>query len=647
MLIATAGHVDHGKTSLVRRLTGVDTDRLPQEKARGVSIDLGFAYHRLGGQSIFGFVDVPGHEKFVRNMLAGVGAIDVALLVIAADDGPMPQTREHLAILDLLGIDCGLIALTKIDRVAPERVVEVHQQVAQLIAGTSLSQAEILPVSAQTEVGLPALLEHLHLLSQALPKRATNGRFRLAIDREFTVAGAGLVVTGAVFSGAVSVGDQIGLAPTGQTARVRGLHVQDQHVEGDGVGQLGERCAVNLSSTDLGKRLPRRGDWLVSGPTPEATQRIDATLRILKSEPRAFAHWTPVHIHHGASSLTGRIAVLQGREIAPGESGLVQLVLDQPTVAVRSDRFIVRDQSSRRTVAGGQVIDPFGAGKGRARAQRIEALDAMRLPTPHAALSRLLELEPEGVDLDRFAQAWNLTEQEFDTVLKSVEFVKIEVRSSSRAIASSKWLQLGAMLSDGLEQWHLDHPEQLGLPAADLRRLAAQQASSALIDQRIDQSVRDRHIVRQGLSLRLPSHQPSVTPQDQATWDSIKAHLKPDELQPAVVSNLAKQLNTEKDVLEGILLRATQRGQVIRVAPNRFLHVEAVRSLAAKAEALAEQNNGAFTAKMYRDACGIGRNLAIEVLEYFDSQRFTRRLADTRRIIRTSDQVFGMATPPH
>ncbi|MCH9671016.1 MAG: selenocysteine-specific translation elongation factor [Gammaproteobacteria bacterium] len=639
MLIATAGHVDHGKTSLVQSITGVDTDRLPEEKNRGLSIDIGFAYERLGTEEVFGFVDVPGHERFVRNMLAGVGAIDVALLVIAADDGPMPQTREHLAILDLLAIRAGAVAINKIDLVDPARVDEVRNQTTAMLAGTSLENAQLFSVSGQTGQGVSDLKAHLLELGQTLPPRETGGRFRLAIDRNFTVRGAGLVVTGAVFSGKVANGDRVTLAPSGVQVRIRSIHAQNEAAED---GTVGERCALNLSGTDLGRVQLQRGDWLVGDPAPEPTRRIDADLRVLASEERPLKHWTPVHVHLGAGSFTGRIAVLEGREIAPGESGRVQVVLDQETVAVKDDRFIVRDQSARRTMAGGSVIDPFGAARGRAKPERLAYLDAMGLGSPSVALAQLLEQEHAGVDVESFAQAWNLTSGDRDKVLAGVDYVETPIRRQRLSISTARWDGLRAHLLKELGEWHDRYPERIGPDESELRRSAADLASRDLVTASVAELVRAGTVARQGLSLRLASHEAKLSPQDAATWKALGKFIHAEELKPPVVTELANQLSMEKERLVAFLARAVGRGQLVRIAPNRFYDPQAVRRLAEIAEEVVSAGGQElFDAKMYRDASGIGRNLTIQVLEYFDQHGYTRRIGDERRLIKTSEEVFG------
>ena len=371
----------------MRALTGVDTDRLPEERKRGLTIDLGFAYQDLGKGHTLWFVDVPGHERFVRNMLAGVAAIDFGLLIVAVDDGPMPQTREHLAILDLLGIGQVSVALTKIDKVDEQRVAEVARAVEDLLDGSNFAGAPVFPISALTNAGMDALRQHLRQAAETQRLRAANGNFRLAVDRSFTVSGAGLVVTGAVFSGKISVGNRVLLSRPGVEARVRTIYAQNLPSQ---EGRAGQRCAINLAGADLKKADIHRGDWLVAPSLTATTRRFDARLRVLPSEVQALAHWTPVHVHLGAASLTGRIAVLEDRSIAPAAQGLVQILLDQATSTVHGDRFVLRDQSARRTIAGGTIIDPLSPARGRARPARIAFLKTMETRDTAQALIRWL-----------------------------------------------------------------------------------------------------------------------------------------------------------------------------------------------------------------------------------------------------------------
>ena len=330
MIVGTAGHIDHGKTALVRALTGIDTDRLKEEKARGITIDLGFAYLATRHGKTLGFVDVPGHEKFIHNMLAGAGGIDFVLLTVAADDGVMPQTREHLAIVDLLGVGRGIVALTKVDLVSPEQRQTVAAQIADALDGTALAGSEIVPVSSVSGEGLDALRERLFARAQAVESAAPKGRFRLAVDRSFSLTGVGTVVTGTVLSGTVAVADHVRISPSGMPARVRSIHAQNRAADR---GQAGERCALNLAGDGIGKDAIRRGDMVLDPELHAPTDRIDATLRVLGSEPKPIAHWMPVRLHHAAAEVGARVVLLGEGPIAPGAQARIQLVLDRPVAA--------------------------------------------------------------------------------------------------------------------------------------------------------------------------------------------------------------------------------------------------------------------------------------------------------------------------
>ena len=318
MIVATAGHVDHGKTALVRALTGVDTDRLPEEKKRGLTIDLGFAYHPLDAEHVLGFVDVPGHERFVRNMLAGVGSIDLALVVVAADDGVMPQTREHTAILDLLGVSECIAVVSKVDKVDAARADEVSGQIDALLSDTGMRRAKIHRVSALSGAGVEALAGALRERALGLAARAADGRFRLCVDRAFMLRGAGLVVTGTVHAGVAATGERLVVTPSGYEARIRGIHAQDRPA---GHARAGQRCALNLAGRDIEAGAIVRGDWLVDRTLHAPTDRIDVRLRVLPGEPRPVRHWTPVHAHLAAAHSTARVAVLGAGSIAPESAG--------------------------------------------------------------------------------------------------------------------------------------------------------------------------------------------------------------------------------------------------------------------------------------------------------------------------------------
>lgn len=376
MIVGTAGHIDHGKTTLVRALTGVDTDRLSEEKQRGISIELGYAFLDVPGGERIGFVDVPGHERLVHTMLAGATGIDHALLLVAADDGVMPQTREHLAVVSLLGLGEGTVVLTKSDRVTPEQLRAVGAEVQAMLADSTLHQAPLFALSAHTGEGVPALREHLVRRSgQTAEHPRLDAHFRLAVDRVFTLDGSGTVVTGTVHAGRVQVGDALHLVPGARPVRVRSLHAQNRAVPS---AQAGQRCAIAL--VGLPRDAVSRGQWLVGAAVAEQTDRLDVTLSLWHAEKRALRSGVPVHVHIGSSSVMGTVALLDPPLLEPGQSGLAQLVLREPVGAWHGDRVVLRDASASRTVAGGQVLDPQAPVRYRRTPQRLAELAALSSP---------------------------------------------------------------------------------------------------------------------------------------------------------------------------------------------------------------------------------------------------------------------------
>jgi selenocysteine-specific elongation factor len=590
VIVATAGHVDHGKTSLVRALTGIDTDRLPEEKRRGMTIDLGFAY-----RDAIGFVDVPGHERFIHNMLCGVAGIDLALLVVAADDGPMPQTREHLAILDLLGVTRGAVALSKIDRVPRERIEEVSAEIRRLLAPTRLADAAVFSVSTVNGTGVAALAAHLEQASAAVVERKSGRNFRLSIDRCFIVAGAGLVVTGTAMSGEVVVGDEVEILLLGTAARIRGLHAQNAPAQR---GRAGERLALNLAGLDPKTRI-ERGDWIVRG-APAPVQRFDARLKTL--EP--LKHWTPVHVHLGAADVIGRVALLDAH-------GLAQLVLEKPIGALHGDRFILRDQSAQRTLGGGTVIDVFPPPRGRAKPERLAQHAAMETDDHDAALQALMACAPLGVDLARFAANRNLP------------------AASGWRFSASHWAALRRQALANLADWHARFPDMVGLPPERLVKGLVREPLAGLLDE----LAREGAIVREALGVRLASHRVELSAVELSLWNTIVPQLA--ALRPPSLAELSASTGIEAKKIEALLSRAARQGRVVRVSRNRFYLPSFLKNLEGIARELAREQP-AITAAAFRDASGIGRNLSIEVLEYFDRVKFTRRVGDTHVLLTTA-----------
>ena len=629
MIVATAGHVDHGKTTLVRALTGVDTDRLPEEKRRGMSIDIGFAYADLGGARRIGFVDVPGHERFLRNMLAGVAAVDFALLVVAADDGVMPQTREHLAVLDLLGVGLGAVALTKIDRVDADRVDEVMREVRALLAPTALRDAPFFPLSAATGIGVDALRLHLGSAQHGLAARTQEGHFRLAVDRCFTLAGAGLVVTGAVLSGSVGEGDALLLSPAGVPVRVRAIHAQNTAVSQAGAGM---RCALNLAG-DLKRVEVGRGDWLVAAAAHRPTLRIDVTLRLLADAAQPLAHWTPVQLHLGAASLSAHVALLQERTLAPGMQAHAQLVLERPTAAVHGERFVLRSPSGQRVIGGGVVIDPMPGSRRVPKLQRLARIAALDQADAAQALAALLDVEAAGLVLEDFLAARNLAGAQAARLRLSSTMHVVESGGSTFAMSLRGWQMLQQQALAVVADWHARTPDSVGMPeatlAGKLRALAMPPLARAALRALLEQG----GLVRDGLLLRLPCHRAQLGAPERELLAQVKALLQPAGLRPPIVGELAAALGMERVALMAFLERVGSLGYLEQVAPNRYFLAETVTALAAIAQTLADEAaDGEFDAAAFRTCSGIGRNLTVEVLEYLDRAGYTRYAHGRRRM---------------
>jgi selenocysteine-specific elongation factor len=591
---------------------------------------------------VLGFVDVPGHERFVRNMLAGVTGIDYALLVVAADDGPMPQTREHLAILDLLGVSDGAVAIAKVDRANPEKVAETSAGVAALLSASSLAGAPLFPVSGISGAGVPALCQHLEEVAGRTGRRRTGGHFRLAVDRCFTLEGTGLVVTGTVFSGRVVGGDRLVLSPSGGRVRVRGIYAQNREAE---AGRAGDRCALNIVGPEVNKETVRRGDWLVDEKIHAPVTRFDAVVRVPLAPGRRLKHWSPVHLHLGAADVTGRVALLEGRTIDPGGRGLAQLVLDQALGALRGDRFILRDRSARETIAGGHVIDPFAPPRGRAKAGRLALLGAMEADDPAAALSQMLAAATDVVDLSRFALAWNLTGAQADAVFEDVAMVRIEDAGGTVALSPRRWEALGRATLETAGARHRSAPEQPGATEDELRKALVDQVSPAVFAAVVSSLVAEGALVRAGPHLGLPAHRARMGPDDTALWKRTEPLLDRPDLRPPRLPELAQALGIGVGEVEKFLARAAKLGVVHRVTRNRFFLPRTIHQLADIAESLAaEAAVGQFTVTAFRDRSGIGRNLTIEILEFFDASGFTTRLGDTRRIVKP--RVAAFPDPP-
>jgi len=656
MIVATAGHVDHGKTRLVQALTGVDTDTLAEEKRRGLTIDIGFAYlplanlptHASGNSGSIGFIDVPGHERFVKNALCGLTAADFVLLVVAADDGIMPQTREHLAIIDLLGIRRGAVVISKIDRVSAERVATVRRDLELLRTHTLLASWPTFALSAVSFEGLDAL--RLQLQTQcrdqddaddqayAVDDCEGETRFRMPVDRAFEIKGAGLVVTGTVFDGRVREDDLVTIDGSDLRLRVRTLRVHD---EVSSCARRGHRCALNLAGSGLRKQQVRRGCWVTSVGVATPIQRFDAEIRVVNDSPRPLQHWTPVHLHLASAESTARVAVLAGSAIAPGGQGLVQLVSDHALGAAYGDRLIIRDQSARRTLGGGRVLDIFPPIRGRAHARRLDWLQQMTQEDPAAALQGLIDSSSSGVDLQQFAANRNLGRHAqaqalpTETVLLTVEGRRL---AFSLAIADAHCTRV----LQGLERCHRNYPNEPGFSLARLCSQLEPKLPPRLLQGFIDRLQQRGQVRVDSAGISLGRRQISLNPVDSRHWKSVESALSGSGLRPMTPGELAQATQLSATQLKPLIERVSRAGWLVKLSPELLVLPQILGELQRLVADL--QSNapaGIFSVAEFRDASGIGRNRCIEILECFDARGITSRSGQGRRLLPAAGGVFA------
>ena len=643
MIVGTAGHIDHGKTSLVRVLTGVDTDRLKDEKERGISIDLGFAYLPTPNGSIIGFIDVPGHERFVHTMVAGASGIDFVVLVVAADDGVMPQTLEHLAIVEMLGIRRGVVALTKADLAAPTRRDEVTSEISSVLSGTGLDGAPVIPVSSVTGDGIEELLQQLFAAAHAFGRRATRGRFRLAVDRSFTLAGAGTVVTGTVLSGQVAVGDRVVVSPPGLAARVRSIHAQNRPTEH---GHAGERCALNLVGEGITKDAIRRGDMAVDPELHAPADRIAAVVRLLPSETRPISQWMPVRLHHAAADIGARVVLLEDEALAPGTSKRVQLVLERPIAAAVGDRFVLRDTTAQRTIGGGHLLDLRAPSRKRRTAVRMAQLDALSIEEPGQALAALLDRVPHYVDLSGFARDHALAEDEMAHIVGELSVIRIAAKNHVLGLSPATYLRLRRAVASILQAFHQDNPDLPGMGMERLRlqldpRLPALAFASAL-----QGMARAGEVALDGAWVKLAGHEVRLTPQDERLWERMVPLLGASErFRPPRVRDIEGLLNVPEREIRRLSKLLARVGKVDEVAHDHFFLRNTVAEMVQIAASLAAaEKKGEFTAAQFRDRVNNGRKVAIQILEFFDRHGVTLRRGDLRRMNKHRLDLFRMSS---
>jgi len=630
--VGTAGHVDHGKSALVRALTGIDPDRLKEEKEREMTIDLGFAWLTLPSGAVVSIVDVPGHENFIRNMLAGIGGIDAALFVVAADEGIMPQTREHLGILDLLQLEYGLAAITKADLVEDEEWLElVVDDVADLLKETSLAEAEIVPVSAETGQGLETLVEKLDDLLRRVPAKRDVAKPRLPVDRVFVMAGFGTIVTGTLIDGSLGVGQEVEILPSGLTSRIRGLQTHQEKIDAT---EPGGRVAVNL--VGLSRDQLRRGDVLTVPNWLQPSMLVDTRLRLLDSALKPLKHNVEVEFYSGSAQIMARTRLLGDELIDPGQEGWVQLRLAEPAALVRGDRFIIRQPSPSLTVGGGVVLDPAPRRRHRRfRPAVLQRLEALSHGSPQEVLLQALDgvLPRQSRELIEDGRLpANEMEEALDELLgRSKVLVLGQADVGAQAAMSENlylmsrdgWAELERRLRASLSEYHSRYPLRTGMPREELK--SRLNLSARIFNAVVGHASEQEILSDEGAVLSLPGHEVRFTPEQQRRIDDLLARFAHSPYATPSVAECESVLGPE---LLDVLL---EQGRLVRVSENVLFLADTYEEMVARVVKHIE-DEGSITVAQARDMFRASRKYALALMEHLDEQRITRRVADERML---------------
>jgi len=623
--IGTAGHVDHGKSALVKALTGIDPDRLKEEKEREMTIDLGFAWLTLPSGAVASIVDVPGHESFIKNMLAGVGGIDAALFVVAADEGIMPQTREHLDILDLLRLEHGVVAITKVDFVEDQEwLALVTDDVAELIADTTLSEAEIVPVSAVTGAGIDSLLGKLDDLLKRVPAKRDIGKPRLPIDRVFVMSGFGTVVTGTLVDGGLEVGQEVEILPSGLKARIRGLQTHREKLEATAPGG---RVAVNLGG--LSSDQLSRGDVLTLPGRLESSHLVDARLRLLPTAPRVLRHNTQVEFYSGSAQIMAFLRLLDDETLRPGEEGWVQFRLSSPTAVLRGDRFIIRQPSPSLTIGGGVIVDPVPRRRHRRfRPALVQRLEALSRGSPEDILLEAAQgprPRQVGEVLKESGLAEETGREALTGLLRAGQVLPLGTGDPATddryVMAVTSYEELMSRMEAWLQDYHRRYPLRPGMPREELKSRSnfASRAFSQFLERAADQG----RLVENGAVVRVPQHQVSFSAEQQRQVDELLANLAESPYSTPSVAEIEAAIG-----LEALNLMLDE-GRLVRVSESVLFLRETYQEMVERVVAHIEEH-GSITVAQVRDMFQASRKYALALMEHLDDQRITKRVGDER-----------------
>ncbi|MCD4689517.1 MAG: selenocysteine-specific translation elongation factor [Desulfuromonadaceae bacterium] len=631
LILGTAGHTDHGKTSLVKALTGTNTDRLKEEKERGITIELGFAHLELPGDLQFGIVDVPGHERFVRAMVAGVGGMDLVVLVIAADEGIMPQTREHLEICQLLGVKKGLVALTKCDMVDEEWLQLVTEEVGDYLAGSFLEEAAIIPVSSKTSQGLDDLKSALGLLANEVQEKSADGSFRLPVDRVFTVPGFGTVVTGTLLSGEITTGEEVEVLPSGLTSRVRSVQSHGQKTE---TGMAGQRLAVNMQGADHNELS--RGDVVVPRGVFRATRTVDARIDYLASAPRDLKHRATLRLHSATYEVSAQVILLDRDTLAPGDSAFVQLRLKTPVLLLPGDNFIVRSYSPQITVGGGAVIDPAPPRRRRRSAQALELLQAL---DDGDNGDKLLLLAQEsllsGLTLEELIIRSGLSAKKIEAPLSgmlSKGHIVQAIRKPRIFLAQEAFETLKGLLVTGLEKYVQENPLKEGIGKEELKAQIPKRSDVRFFEALLSALEKEKKVIVDRDLIKIPGHRASAAVDQAAILAKLEEALQQAGIEPPSIKVLGELVRcNEKTVLEHLIL-LHRESRAVKITADLFYAPQPLQSLQEKLIAFLKENKE-ITPPGFRELTGLSRKYMIPLLGYFDQEKVTLRI-DDKRVLR-------------
>ena len=628
LILGTAGHIDHGKTSLVKALTGVDTDRLPEEKLRGITIELGFAGLVLPGGIHFGIVDVPGHEKFVRTMVAGVGGMDLVMLIIAADEGVMPQTREHLDICQLLGVRRGIVVLTKSDLVDPDWLDLVGEEVREFLAGSFLETAPIMPVSSRSGSGLDRLRDELGLIARELEQKRSEGPYRLPVDRVFTLAGFGTVVTGTLLSGSVTVGDEAELLPSGLTCRVRGIQAHGAKTE---TGRAGSRLALNLQGVD--HHEVRRGDVVVPAGVYRSTRIVDVSLNHLATAPRSLKHRAGLRFHSSTHDVPATVILFDQDSLEPGESAFAQLRLASPVLLLNGDPFVLRSSSPSATVAGGRILDPFPPGRRRRSVEALELLENLSSGVDSGVLAGMVSGSLlSSITHAELSTRSGITSKRLEAalahLLASGAIVQV-MRDPKKYLSREAFSSLCDLLLGVMNGYLVRNPLKEGIGKEELKtRIPARSderffTPCLAVLEKEGKIVVERDLVRPvGRKAGSDSAQADIRGQ-------ILHELETGGKEPPFLSDLCSTMKIPDKVLLEHLALLVGEGSVVKVKSDIFYSLTALAEIEALLTTYLREH-GEMSPAEFREKTGLSRKFMIPVLEYFDARKVTIRLGDKR-----------------